>query len=73
MARGAGLARLLVAWWLIVLVGAGLIGNGYLAMRMFKAGAVAGGLLFVLLAIGSGVYIWRTFNMWDEIRALWRR
>jgi len=69
MARGGkAVGWVLVSWWMILLVGAGLGANAYLAYRFFKDGFVLPGLLFCLFFAGACVYLWRTYRARDEIR-----
>lgn len=76
MARAGKSAKavgfLLVAWWLLLLIGAGLVGNGYLALLAFRAGSTIGTLVFIVCFCGSGVYLYRTVKHWDWARAIFK-
>jgi len=69
---GSILARLLVVWWLIVIVGFGIIGNGFIVIRLLQAGEVTAALMFGICFGGGCVYLYRTFNSWDEIRGIFK-
>jgi hypothetical protein len=58
-------ARLLVGWWLVVIV-CGLLFNFWLALIAFRSGMLAGGVLFSALGVGCAVLCYRTYASWDE-------
>jgi hypothetical protein len=63
---------LLIAWWLLLLIGIGLFGNGYMALLAFRAGSTMGALVFIACFCGSGVYLYRTLKYRDEFRAIFK-
>jgi hypothetical protein len=58
----------MLGWWLVLILGFGLIGNGYMAIMFFRAGHTMGGLLFTVFFGGACVYAYRTYLYWDEVR-----
>lgn len=63
---------LMMAWWLLLLIGIGLFGNGYMALLAFRAGSPIGALVFIVCFCGSGIYLYRTFKFRDEYRAIFK-
>jgi uncharacterized membrane protein (DUF485 family) len=61
---------MLVYWWVIVLVCAGLGGNGYLIIASLSTGNVIGLVVFTICFIGACVYCYRTWRALDEIRGI---
>jgi hypothetical protein len=61
---------LLMAWWLLLLIGFGLFGNGYMASLALRAGSTVGSLAFIACFCGSGVYLYWTFRYRDQFRAI---
>lgn len=49
-------AKILLAWWIIVLV-FGLFGNFSLAATAFKSGNLAAGFMFTALSVGISVTV----------------
>ena len=58
-------AKVLLGWWLIILC-VGLVFNFWMAVKFFRAGGAAGGILFSVFGVGCIVYLYRTYSMWDE-------
>jgi hypothetical protein len=58
-------AKVLLAWWIIVL-GVGLVFNFWMALKFFQAGGSTAGILFSVFGIGCIIYLYRTYSMWDE-------
>jgi hypothetical protein len=63
---------LLMGWWLVLLIGFGLFGNGYMALLAFRAGSAIGAIVFSVCFCGSGIYLYRTFKHRDEYRAIFK-
>jgi hypothetical protein len=63
---------LLAAWWVLLLIGIGLFGNGYMALLAFRSGSTIGTLLFIVCFCGSCIYLYRTFKYRDEFRAIFK-
>lgn len=68
--RTVGVA--LLSWWLILLIGAGLLGNGLLLFKAIEAGNVMATLLFGSFFCGACVYLYRTYQARDEIQSNFR-
>lgn len=66
-------AMLLVAWWVIVVAGFGVIGNVYLTILLLKHGQPGPSVTFAIFAIGSIVYCYRTYRARAELRAITKR
>jgi len=66
------LARALAYWWIVALA-FGLLGNIYLAVRAFELGSNVAALVLIALAIGCVVLLFRTYKGWDEVRRIFKR
>lgn len=61
-------AKVLLAWWIIVLI-FGLFGNFSLAATAFKSGSLAAGFMFTALSVGCVVLLYRTYIYRNDFRA----
>jgi Na+/H+-dicarboxylate symporter len=64
--------KLIVSWWMFLLIAMGLGGNAYLAMRLFREGSILGTLFFCVCFGGACVYLYRTYAARDEIKGMWK-
>ena len=60
-------AKLLLAWWVIVLV-VGFFGNLSVAATALQSGNVAPGLMFIALSVGCVVLLYRTYIYRNDFR-----
>jgi hypothetical protein len=66
------MGRAFVSWWLILLIGFGLAGNGFMLFRAIQAGNVIATIMFTIFFGGACVYLYRTYNARDELRGIWK-
>jgi len=62
----------IVSWWVILLVGFGLLGNGILLLAAFRAGNVVATILLGVFFCAACFYLYRLYRMRDEIGAITR-
>lgn len=53
-------------WWFFVAIGMGLFGTSYMALKMFSAGNIGGGLLF---GIGFCFGLFKTYEICNDVLA----
>ena len=62
----------LASWGLLLLIGAGLAGNGFLLFTAARSGNTAGMLVFGACFVVIGIYLYRTYQACDDIRGNFR-
>jgi hypothetical protein len=61
-----------VSWWLILIIGFGLLGNGYLVILALRAHAYWPAVGLAICFAGTCVYVHRTIKFRDELKDLIR-
>ena len=62
----------MISWWIFVLVAFGLAGNAFLAWKLWQGGQIGGAIVLTICFVGACVYLYRTYDAWDEIRGLFK-
>ncbi len=64
---------LLIAWWVVIVGGFGVIGNLYLRVLLLRHGETLPAIMFAIFGIGGVAYCYRTYRARAELRALAKR
>jgi hypothetical protein len=70
MSSKSAVGRVLIAWWLVLLVIIGLGANAVFFYKSVEAGSIAGAVLFGAMLCGAAFYIFRTFRARHEIHGM---
>ena len=66
-------AVLLIAWWVVLVAGFGVVGNLYMTVLALQHGRSGVAIIFAVCAMGGIVYCYRTYCARPELRAIAKR